>query len=212
MKISIRERRKAAGLVQGEVAKALDVSTAQYSRYERDPSSMKIDKLRALADFFGCSVDDLVGDDGEGIELSPFSTVRRTVAVYSQAKSDWRGGVLIKVGEFSPTKEVSSEAYAIQVDTDDMVANDWKSLPPGSWLVVDPKVQPSPGDTVHAIDEATDDNVIRIYQPLHPSNPRAPGFLLKAANPALDDIYVSADDAPKVLLGTVIEARVVFKK
>lgn len=212
MKISIRERRKAAGLVQGEVARALGVSTAQYSRYERDLASVKIEKLRALAEFFGCSVDELVGDDGQGIELSPFSTVRRTVTVYSQAKSDWRDGVHVKVGEFAPTKEVSSEAYAIQVDTDDMVANDWKSLPPGSWLVVDPSVQPSPGDTVHALDEAMGDNVIRIYQPLHPSNPRAPGFMLKAASASIDDIYVSADDGPNVLLGTVIEARVIFKK
>lgn len=55
---SIREDRD---IKQQELAKILKISTAQYSRLENNLCSMSIDQAIILADYFGVSLDELVG-------------------------------------------------------------------------------------------------------------------------------------------------------
>lgn len=55
---SIREDRD---IKQQELAKILKISTAQYSRLENNLCSMSIDQAIILADYFGISLDELVG-------------------------------------------------------------------------------------------------------------------------------------------------------
>ena len=55
---SIREDRD---IKQQELATILKISTAQYSRLENNLCSMSIDQAIILADYFGVSLDELVG-------------------------------------------------------------------------------------------------------------------------------------------------------
>ena len=60
--------RVAKGMTQGQLAGVLNVSPAAVSKWERDLATPSIELLWALADFFGCSIDELVGRTSAQIE------------------------------------------------------------------------------------------------------------------------------------------------
>ena len=49
------------GLTQADVAKAIDIRTLTYQRYEYGEREPRLSKLIALADFFDVSLDYLIG-------------------------------------------------------------------------------------------------------------------------------------------------------
>ena len=58
---SIRAKRKSIDVKEGELAKGLGVSSNTISRWEHDESYPSLMNVIALADFFECSVDELLG-------------------------------------------------------------------------------------------------------------------------------------------------------
>ena len=65
MKISIRTKRVAAKLTQAELAKRLGVYQGVVSQWESGMTNPKLDKLKAMAEFFGCTLDELLREDGQ---------------------------------------------------------------------------------------------------------------------------------------------------
>jgi len=63
--LRLKELRVEKGLKQSEVAVAVGVSTAVYGYYERGINKPDPDMLVKLADFFGCSVDYLLGREDD---------------------------------------------------------------------------------------------------------------------------------------------------
>jgi len=59
--IRLKELREDKDLLQKDVAKFLKISQVQYSRYETGIRLIPIDKLDSLADYYGTSVDYLIG-------------------------------------------------------------------------------------------------------------------------------------------------------
>ena len=57
----LRECRSRKGLTQTQVAAAVDISLRSYKYYESGEQAPSIKALAALADFFGVSIDYLVG-------------------------------------------------------------------------------------------------------------------------------------------------------
>lgn len=112
------------------------------------------------------------------------------------------------IGDYAPTTPVSMEAYGLEV-RDDAMAGGQRSISKGDWVVVDPSLELRPGDLVHVVDPSTGEDLLRIYTPLHPSNPRAPGATLRAVTPDVDEIYVAAADRD-CIKGRVCERRVLF--
>lgn len=62
----LAELRKKAGLSQGKLAQGLGISQNAVSQYENGTREPTLAKLKELADFFGVSVDYLLGDDNDG--------------------------------------------------------------------------------------------------------------------------------------------------
>ncbi len=60
--------RMAKGMTQEQMASVLSISPAAVSKWERDLATPSIELLWALADFFDCSIDELVGRKSEQIE------------------------------------------------------------------------------------------------------------------------------------------------
>ena len=56
----LKEVREEKGLKQIDVAKVLNISQVQYSRYETGMRLMPIDKLSKLAEFYNTSIDYLL--------------------------------------------------------------------------------------------------------------------------------------------------------
>ena len=61
IKLKLRELRKSRRLTQAQVAEGIHCSAATYSRYEHGARQPSIEMLERLADFFGVSVDYLLG-------------------------------------------------------------------------------------------------------------------------------------------------------
>ena len=57
----IKELREAAGLSQADVVRAMGVNQAAVFRWEIGETMPRASKLPALADLFGCSIDELFG-------------------------------------------------------------------------------------------------------------------------------------------------------
>lgn len=57
---TIRERRKAMGLTQKQLAKLIDVTESQVSQIENGKRNPGFETLLKLGEVFGCSVDDIV--------------------------------------------------------------------------------------------------------------------------------------------------------
>lgn len=58
---NLAKLRKEQGLKQTDMALFLKINNRQYQRYESGDSEPKLDTLIALADYFGVSLDFLVG-------------------------------------------------------------------------------------------------------------------------------------------------------
>lgn len=57
----IKELRIAAGLSQADVVRAMNVDSAAVCRWESGQAMPRADKLPALADLLGCTIDALYG-------------------------------------------------------------------------------------------------------------------------------------------------------
>ena len=65
MPLRLRDVREDADKTQAEMAKILGCSQQTYSRYENGKAQMSYQALSALADYFGTSVDYLLGRTDE---------------------------------------------------------------------------------------------------------------------------------------------------
>ena len=63
--IKLSELRNEKGLTQREIAKIFNVSQGTYNNWENGKTQPAIEQLVAIADFFGVSIDYLVGREGE---------------------------------------------------------------------------------------------------------------------------------------------------
>ncbi len=67
--IRLYELRTEKGLSQREMAKAMQISQATYNNWENSKTQPSIEQLIKLADFFGVSVDDLIGHTDDGLKI-----------------------------------------------------------------------------------------------------------------------------------------------
>ena len=65
IEMKLRELREQKGVTQKEVATAIGCTSTVYSRYERGERESDITTLCSLADYFGVSVDYIVGRTNE---------------------------------------------------------------------------------------------------------------------------------------------------
>jgi SOS-response transcriptional repressor LexA len=61
----------------------------------------------------------------------------------------------------------------------------------GDLVLIDKSATPAPGKIVLATAPRTGEYVLRYFSPLHPSDPRAPGFILRAANQSYPEIVTT---------------------
>ena len=65
---NLKKLRKEKGIGQVEISKALDIGQSSYSRYESGNSDIPTDVLKKLSDYFGVSIDTILGRE----ESEPF--------------------------------------------------------------------------------------------------------------------------------------------
>lgn len=67
--IRLKDIRAKVGFSQMEVAKKLDLPISTYNQYETGKNQPSIETLCKLADFYHCSLDELVGRETDVINL-----------------------------------------------------------------------------------------------------------------------------------------------
>lgn len=58
--LKLKEKRKAVGLTRKQLAEVMDISAKSIANYEYGVREPKLDMLRKLANYFCCSVDELI--------------------------------------------------------------------------------------------------------------------------------------------------------
>jgi DNA-binding XRE family transcriptional regulator len=207
--------RESLGLTQEQAGKYIGLSVFTYNRRELT-RSFRIKELTGLATLFGVPIEELIraqqgGSDDSRTTPALGATVR-VVGVYKPKRGMMQAAERELVSNYAPTTEVSESAYAIEVEDDAMVdaSNPRRSIFAQDWCVIEPTRAPTARDIVLAEDPMTGDEVLRQYIPLHPSNERAPGYILRAVAPGYDEIYV-AGTSTEAILGVVIEKRTLLK-
>lgn len=66
----LREERKQSNLTQNDMAKLLNVKRATYGEYERGNNLPPVDKLKAISNCFGVSMDYLVGNTEHHLNIN----------------------------------------------------------------------------------------------------------------------------------------------
>lgn len=63
--LTVKKYRQAKGITQSEAANALNVHRQTYAAYERHPCDMPIKLGLQLANYLGCTIDDIIFLDNE---------------------------------------------------------------------------------------------------------------------------------------------------
>lgn len=175
----IKEHRTQAGINQKTIADRLGLSISQYSRIERAPENANLGQLRTIATVLGVPLADIL-DDGSNTVLSDGLTVTRLyLSLPVLETSEVRNlGALKKNDDreyLAPAQNLSTDCFWTIVKGNE----NSPSLESGDRACWSPSANIAPGDIVIASDDQTTEVVIGRYYPLHPTNPDAPGFVIK---------------------------------
>jgi transcriptional regulator with XRE-family HTH domain len=186
-----KQARIAAGLIQKAAADALGMKNSHLSKIEAGKIKASPTLLNQMAILYGTTVDDLLGGIGEGLVYARPGRAVRIMQMHTD---------LMETTEFAHVQgEASMQAFAVRV-TDDSMAPDLRA---GDTVIIDPAVQPSPGRFVVARPGDGEQIVLRKWSPLHTSDPRAPGFVLRPVNTDYPEIVCSSNTAS--VLGVATE-------
>lgn len=201
----IRARRKELHLTQKELAAKVGVSNVAISQWEKDETAPKGDNLLKLTQALGCNpIYILHGEDSESnVALSTVDTRLVPIISYVQAGT-WTAECSIRniEGEIDflhTNMELSDSAFTLIIKG--------KSMEPefmdGDAIVVDPEVQPLPGDFVVA-KNGDEEALFKKYRPRGYIN----GMDVFELVPLNDDFpTIRSDHEPVHIIGTMVEHR-----
>jgi len=174
--------REGAHLSQQEIAEKLGISVSTYSRLEKRPERMRTDRAIVLAKLFGVEVSEIQEGDYEGHQMA---ATGRAVPVHR-----------IAAGKLEDTGKHQIYVFDLPGSAITVIVPDASMEPAcceGDLILINPEIEPTPGRTVLANSPVTDEAVLRSYAPLHPTDERAPGFILRAVNSSYPEITATAD-------------------
>ena len=190
----LRKLREAAGLSQGDVAEKLDVSRPAVSSWESGKIRPRLNKLNQLADLFGTTVADLMGESGEQALVGSSRTV--PLLGYAHMGEPCDEGELHEAVEV-PAEIADAHPHGFMVHAQGGCMDN--RFPTDALLLVDPDMEPANGQPVLA---ETEDYgaVVRNYT-------RGSSTVMLTADSHTgdyDDIVAGPDDPPVTCRGRVV--------
>jgi SOS-response transcriptional repressor LexA len=191
----IRQLRKDKGLTLKQLGSAADYDWANLSRLERGRQGYSDEGLRRLARVLGVDVGEFFRTDSNG-HVAPAS---REVPVLTLAEAAQPSHAATR---FTLTEvDVSERAFALSVRGDAMMPE----FREGDLLLVDPEMEPHPGDFVLAAGPWKD-AIFRQYRERGAGSDGREVFELTPLNPCYPSTRSDAPtDIPVRVLGTVVE-------
>lgn len=203
MKI-LRDLRKNTGLTQEEVAKFLNITRGAYANIEGGKREPDFATISALADYFGVSVDYLLGRENERAGERPEPT--RPGCKWIPVLGSVVAGVPVEaIEEILDWEEIDAktaangEHFALKIKGDSMEP----VLFAGDVIIVQQQPTAENNDVVVALVNGDEATVKRIKI-------RPEGLMLIPNNPAYEPMFYSNNDVeslPVTVLGVAVEVR-----
>lgn len=210
----IQKARAAQKLKQDAIANATGVSVQTVSQWELDRVTPRPQRLPTIASTLHVPVEWL-------LEVYEQPSVKGTARLpLSSLEGPFRLPVISRVqaGEWTATedpypvgegqevlvtdKRVSASAFALEVDGDSM----WPDFRQGDRVVIDPEVEPRPGDFVVAKLDNEGEATFKKYRPRGLAKDGSPIFELVPLNDDWPVVTVDKSN-PARIIGTMVEHR-----
>ena len=208
----LSELRSAAKLTQNTVAKTVGVSRAAVTQWENGLTKPKGEYIHALAKLYGCTTGYIL--HGEGPEVGnviPASLGLRKIPVISYVQAGAWTETCDRRLHDGATEYIQTDidlgkmSFALEVRGDSMKPD----ILEGDVVIVDPDVQPVPGDYVVA-KNGSHEATIKRYRPRGTNEAGEEYFELVPANP--DYPSIRSDHSQVMIIGVVMERRVRRRK
>lgn len=207
----IREIRKAKKLTIDEVEHAVGLSAGNLSRIERGEQWISEEKLHGLAAALGVKVADFFTEEPFDKNVAPAESPMHAIPVISAVQA----GLLKEVTDsYAPgagfdviytDMDISSRAFALEIEGESMLPE----FRPGDRVIIDPDLQPNPGDFVVAKngeEEAT-------FKKYRPRSINAAGQTIFELVPLNEDYPTMRSDLQELyVIGVMVEHRKKYRR
>ncbi len=208
---NIRRLRNARGWKILELATRVDSDVGNISRLERGKQGYSDEMLRKLASALGCTVADFFssGGDQSNVTAMPLGTRRIPLISYVQAGRMTEAVDPYAIGDAAEWMltdlDLSANAFALKIKGDSMLPE----FREGDVVIIDPAVQPRPGDFVVA-KNSENEATFKKYRPRGVNEHGQQVFELVPLNQDYETLR--SDYSPIAIIGTMIEHRRFRKK
>lgn len=204
--IRLKELRENSGNSQASFAKLFGTTQSTIGNWESGAREPKFTTMQRLADFFGVSVDYLLGRDDQISNVpSPSVPGAKWVPVLGYV----RAGIpteaveeILDYEEISPQMAAQGDYFALKIKGSSMEPR----IHEGDVVIVRKQDDADTGDVAVVVVNGDDATVKRIKK-------RPEGLMLIPSNPAFEPMFYSNDEVnslPVTILGKVVELRAKF--
>lgn len=203
----IRRAREALNLTQDQIGDLIGVSRAAVAQWESDQTSPVRKRMEALAGALRVSVEWLSFGVGQapnapGAANNEIPLLSKDEAAAQLQAPDTRASFYHAGPSLRPSAAVSQFAFALEVDGPDLAPK----FRAGDIVIIDPSVEPAPGDFVFAILQGSQAAVFGRYRPRGTAPDGSPVYELAPVNPDFPTHHIDAEHKAKII-GTMIEHR-----
>jgi SOS-response transcriptional repressor LexA len=203
----LAELRAAAKLTQNTVAKTVGVSRAAVTQWENGLTKPKGEYIHALAKLYGCTTGYILhGEDSEIGNVTPASIGLRKIPIISYVQAGcWTESIECRsmdgsIETITTDLDLGSMAFALEVRGDSMAPE----IQEGDVVVIDPDVDPLPGDIV-AAKNGSHEATLKQFRPRGTNDQGQEYFELVPLNPVYPTMR--SDHHHVTIIGTMMEHR-----
>lgn len=197
----VRANRRRMGLTQEQLAQRVGLTGSSVSQWEAGRAKPHIDVMKKLADVFGMTTSELIGEPSASIVPAHAVGRSRLVPVRSMGVTHAGSPIeeivddgVVEVPEGVVTRHPAGFMLRVEGDCMD------RAFPPGCMVMVDPDMEARSGDAVVA-EPVPGESVLRRYTRGAQTLMLSPD----STNPAHEDLVFSGDDLREVrLIGVVV--------
>ena len=208
----LAELRAAAKLTQNAVAKTVGVSRAAVTQWENGLTKPKGEYIHALAKLYGCTTGYILhGEDSEIGNVTPAPIGLRQIPIISYVQAGcWTETCDCRamdgsIETINTDLDLGSMAFALEVRGDSMAPE----ILEGDVVVIDPDVDPLPGDYVVA-KNGSHEATLKQYRPRGTNEQGQEYFELVPLNPVYP--AMRSDHHHVTIIGVMMEHRRYRKK
>ena len=208
----LAELRATAKLTQNAVAKAVGVSRAAVTQWENGLTKPKGEYIHALAKLYGCTTGYILHGEDPGVgNVIPAPIGLRHIPIISYVQAGcWTESCDCRamdgsIETITTALDLGSMAFALEVRGDSMAPE----ILEGDVVVIDPDVDPLPGDIV-AAKNGSHEATIKQYRPRGTNDQGQEYFELVPLNPVYPTMR--SDHHHVTIIGVMMERRRYRKK